>query len=114
MTAGIDDTHRPDLQSWIEAANSAVTDFPIQNLPLGCFRAAGGARPGVAIGDRIVDLCVARTVLDLDARILRAIDACAAQGALNPLLALGHVDRVRPCSAWRFLRAQLGLMCRHL
>jgi len=90
VTAGIDDTHRPDLLSWIEAANSAVTDFPIQNLPLGCFRAAGGARPGVAIGDHIVDLCVARTVLDLDARILRAIDACAAQGALNPLLALGR------------------------
>ena len=40
-------------------ANTATTDFPIQNLPLGVFRAAGGAGAptiGVAIGDQILDL----------------------------------------------------------
>ena len=77
MTLEVDDTHRPDLRSWIESANTATTDFPIQNLPLGCFRVSGVARPGVAIGDQIVDLCAARTVLDLELRIQHAIDACA-------------------------------------
>ena len=52
--------------------------------------ADGRAARRVAIGDRIVDLCAARTVLDLEPRIQQAIDACAVQGALNPLLALGR------------------------
>ena len=101
MTPDIDDTHRPDLRSWIETANAASADFPIQNLPLGCFRVPGGARPGVAIGDQIVDLWAARTVLELEPRIQHAIDLCAEQGALNPLLSLG-----RP--ALRALRAALS------
>jgi len=102
VTPDIDDTHRPDLRSWVESANPATADFPIQNLPFGCFRVAdGGARPGVAIGDQIVDLCVARTVLDLEQPLQRAIDTCEARGALNPLLALG-----RP--ALRSLRAALS------
>jgi fumarylacetoacetase len=86
----IDDTHRADLRSWVESANLATSDFPIQNLPLGCFRVDGRARPGVAIGDQIVDLCAARTVLELEPPLQGAIDACEARGALNPLLALGR------------------------
>jgi fumarylacetoacetase len=96
-----DDTHRADLHSWIESANAPGTDFPIQNLPLGCFRVAGDARPGVAIGDQTVDLVVASSVLELDPRIRSAIEASAAQGALNPLLALGR-------SALRQLRIALS------
>jgi len=38
MTYAIDDTHNPDLQSWIEEANDPATDFPIQNLPLGLIK----------------------------------------------------------------------------
>jgi fumarylacetoacetase len=86
----LDDTHLPELRSWVESANASDTDFPIQNLPLGCYRAGGGARPGVAIGDRIVDLVVASSVLELDARIKHAIEECAARGALNSLVALGR------------------------
>ena len=105
MTLDLDDTHRPDLQSWIESANAATTDFPIQNLPLGCVRVAGGVRPAVAIGDRIVDLCATRDVLDLEPRIQHAIDACAAQGVLNPLLAAGR-------AALRALRTALSAALR--
>ena len=55
----LDDTHRADLQSWVESAQSVDTDFPIQNLPLGIFRSNGRtARPGVAIGSMILDLLV--------------------------------------------------------
>lgn len=45
----------PHLRSWVPVA--AGSDFPIQNLPVGIFEAAGrGRRPGVAIGDHVLDL----------------------------------------------------------
>src|SRR4051794_30693104 len=54
----IDETHDPALRSWEESANRVGCDFPIQNLPLGVFRAPGEAksRIGVAIGDFILDV----------------------------------------------------------
>jgi fumarylacetoacetase len=52
----IDHTHDATLQSWVASANGH-SDFPIQNLPFGLFSPAGEApRPGVAIGDEIVEL----------------------------------------------------------
>ena len=54
----MNETHDPSLTSWIESANSADADFPIQNLPFGVFSRKGDAerRVGVAIGDQIVDV----------------------------------------------------------
>jgi len=54
----VNETHDPGLSSWIESANAADTDFPIQNLPFGVFARKGDAerRVGVAIGDQIVDV----------------------------------------------------------
>jgi fumarylacetoacetase len=55
----IDGTHDPARRSWVESANEAGCDFPIQNLPLGIFRRKGtreAPRGGVAIGDQILDL----------------------------------------------------------
>ncbi|NQZ10354.1 MAG: fumarylacetoacetase [Algicola sp.] len=52
-------THAPELSSWVESANAADCDFPIQNLPFAIFRRTGSTeafRGGVAIGDQIVDL----------------------------------------------------------
>jgi fumarylacetoacetase len=53
-----DETHDPSLESWVDSANDHSTDFPIQNLPLGVFSHPGDEypRPGIAIGDEIVDL----------------------------------------------------------
>ena len=48
-----------DCKSWVAAANTPDTDFPIQNLPFASFRRAGRGeefRGGVAIGDQILDL----------------------------------------------------------
>jgi fumarylacetoacetase len=54
----IDETHDPELQSWVESAQGS--DFPIQNLPFGIFRErkkrGEAPRGGVAIGDQILDL----------------------------------------------------------
>jgi fumarylacetoacetase len=55
----LDKTHDLELKSWVESANAAGTDFPIQNLPYGIFRKRGSRekpRGGVAIGDQIFDL----------------------------------------------------------
>lgn len=53
----INETHDPNLQSWVESANRPDADFPIQNLPYCTFRHKhGGPRVGVAIGDCILDV----------------------------------------------------------
>jgi len=89
--AAIDETHRVDLESWVESAQSADTDFPIQNLPFGVFRRAGTSelpRVGVAIGDQIVDVtaCLNADLLDSDAAA--AAERCAVP-RLNDVMALG-------------------------
>lgn len=44
-------------KSWVQSANSADTQFPLNNLPYGVFSTADSdARCGVAIGDQILDL----------------------------------------------------------
>ena len=34
----INETHDPNLKSWVESANDPNTDFPIQNLPFCLLR----------------------------------------------------------------------------
>ncbi|MEM7518988.1 MAG: fumarylacetoacetase, partial [Planctomycetota bacterium] len=71
MPYAIDETHDPNLKSWVESANDPETDFPIQNLPF--VRAAIADEDGngfittcVAIGDSvlILDLLVQAGLLD--------------------------------------------------
>src|SRR4029079_710272 len=54
----MDETHDPDLRSWVESANDPDSDFPIQNLPFGVFTPTGVENPsiGIAIGDQILDM----------------------------------------------------------
>ena len=55
----INETHDPNLKSWVESANDPATDFPIQNLPFCMFwRSAASEAPhlGVGIGEEIFDL----------------------------------------------------------
>lgn len=54
----MDETHDPDLRSWVESANEPDSDFPIQNLPFGVYTPTGVDNPsiGIAIGDQIVDM----------------------------------------------------------
>lgn len=60
----VDETHDPSRASWVSGAG-AGSDFPIQNLPLGIFsEAKGRRRPGVAIGDYILDLTAIADLLD--------------------------------------------------
>jgi fumarylacetoacetase len=88
----LDETHDPARRSWVPGADGHA-DFPIQNLPLGVFAPAGGAkRGGIAIGDFILDL---RALLASGLLAGEARTACEAgtAGALNALLALGAGPR---------------------
>ena len=92
----LDETHDPALQSWVESANAAGTDFPIQNLPLGVFRRAGSSEPlraGVAIGDQVLDLSMAADA-DAIAAEVAALLRADANGGLNTFMAAGQPARV--------------------
>lgn len=58
----INETHDPNLKSWVESANDPNTDFPIQNLPFCRYRLDDPGEYdlwencGVAIGDRILNV----------------------------------------------------------
>ncbi|WP_169569624.1 fumarylacetoacetase [Sneathiella limimaris] len=99
----LNETHAPNLKSWIATANDGKTDFPIQNLPFAVFRRAGSSDQfaiGVAIGDQILNLRkVANTgALDLgDQNILSAIKS----EKLNELMSLG-------AKSWSTLRKALS------
>ncbi|WP_332748719.1 fumarylacetoacetase [Hydrogenophaga sp.] len=108
---GINATHDAARRSWVASANEAGCDFPIQNLPFGMFTLAtepDGAtpRPGVAIGDQVVDLRALDAASLLQGDAARAVRAVApGQAGLNAMMALGH----RPASA---LREQLSDLLR--
>ena len=98
-----DATHDPQLRSWVDSANTADTDFPIQNLPFGRFRRSGTDEPcriGVAIGDQVLDLRQAREVCPCSSDLHALLEPLAV-GDLNAFMALG-----RP--AWRAVRAGLS------
>ncbi len=55
----INETHDPNLKSWVESANDPNTDFPIQNLPFCAYRKIGvdsTERIGVMIGSQVLEL----------------------------------------------------------
>ena len=99
-------THDPQLRSWVDSANSLETDFPIQNLPLGVFRAESGRHNiGVAIGDQILNLQATAAAGLLDP-LDPLITAACRRSTLNALMAL---------DAWavRALRRTLSLLLQH-
>jgi fumarylacetoacetase len=96
MTPLLDETHDSKAQSWVESANIAGSDFPIQNLPFGIFRRrdkSAEARVGVAIGESILDLRGMQSEgLLTEQTVWQAANACAAE-SLNPLMKLGSGPR---------------------
>ncbi|XP_059437415.1 fumarylacetoacetase [Corylus avellana] len=87
------------LKSFIEVHPDS--HFPIQNLPYGVFRPVPGSatRPGVAIGDYVLDLSEIASAGLFDGTILKNSD-CFSQLNLNKFVAMGR-------SAWKEARATL-------
>lgn len=103
----LDETHDSSAQSWVESANVAEADFPLQNLPFGVFRSrgSGAARVGVAIGDSIIDVGGLRSEGLLADHGLAAADTAFRSDSLNHLMALGSAPR-------RTLRRRLHALLR--
>jgi fumarylacetoacetase len=84
----------------VESANSAGTDFPLNNLPYGAFSTEDDPEPhcGVAIGEMILDL----TAMEDEAELIvpGPQDAVFFYGQWNDFMALGP-------EAWAWLRAEL-------
>jgi fumarylacetoacetase len=103
----LNETHRADLRSWVPGADAGDGDFPIQNLPFGVFRRAGGDEPwrvGVAIGNDVLDVPQALAQGCLTGEAAQAAATCASP-SLNGLMSL------RP-EAWSALRRGLSGMLR--
>lgn len=99
----LNETHDIALRSWVESANEAGCDFPIQNLPFGVFRRKGSNedfRGGVAIGTEILDLKAASNVGAFSGIAARAAVQCA-NAHLNSFFAMGP-------QAWSALRLALS------
>ena len=102
-TSRLNETHDPAVASWVESANVAGTDFPLQNLPFGAFRRSGSSEPfrgGVAVGDEVLDFAGAHAAGAFDGLAARAAFA-ASQPTLNAFLGLGR-------EAWSALRLALS------
>lgn len=81
MTIELDFTHDPKATSWVESANGHP-DFPVQNLPFGCFSKDGiNLRGCVAIGDEVLDLRGLSDTVDIGDQ--RKLLLYAAQSSLN-------------------------------
>ena len=119
MTTALNATHDPKLRSWVASANEAGSDFPIQNLPFGRFRAAGSTeafRIGVAIGDQVLDLRAAGLVDSDDMNALMAAGTKERQ-ALRAALSAGLAEGSDKQAAWSKAlvaqaRAEMTVPCR--
>jgi len=117
MSAILDETHDPHLQSWVASANDPATDFPIQNLPFGRFRqdAAGPWRIGTAIGVQVLDLEQAGLIASGDMTQLMQAPVPqrrALRAAISRALAVGAESQGRTQAALLPQSAvQMGLPC---
>jgi fumarylacetoacetase len=90
----INETHDPNLKTWIEGAERH-REFPIQNLPLCIFQRAGETpRGGTAIGSWILDHAALTTSGVLTGEELR-LATVVSQPSLNAYMALSGSDRSR-------------------
>lgn len=99
----INETHDPALQSWVTSANVADNGFPIQNLPFATYRRRDtqeAYRPGVAIGDQILDLAALAKQDPWTGPAGQALTACRAT-SLSGLMALNPQQ-------WSALRLELS------
>ncbi len=88
------------LKSWVESANSATTDFPLNNLPCGVFSVGDGAPLcGVAIGDFILDVAA----LEAEGLLHLADHPVFDVPFWNELMELGP-------KAWAEFRSQIKVM----
>ena len=90
MSMELNETHDPNARSFVESANVADCDFPLQNLPFGAFTNGDDSCASlcVAIGNQALDLCAAAERALLAGVDDDTFEACR-EASLNPLMGLG-------------------------
>jgi fumarylacetoacetase len=99
----LNETHDPALTSWLASANDSAVGFPLQHLPFAVFRKVGSSeafRPGVALGDQIIDLARLADAKPFSGMAAEALNTCTGT-TLNALMALGN-------ARWSALRLALS------
>lgn len=99
----LNETHDATLTSWVASANDGAGDFPVQNLPFAVFRKRANQeafRPGVAIGDQVLDLAALADLNVFDGAAADALAVCKGD-SLNGLMGLGKTH-------WSALRLALS------
>lgn len=108
----LNETHNPELRSWVASANNKNSDFPIQNLPFAVFRrkeASGKKktdkfRIGVAIGDQILDVRAANKAGAFDISLALTMKTLR-KSRLNSFMALDK-------QAWSSVRLAISTVLR--
>ncbi|WP_372759820.1 fumarylacetoacetase [Pseudoalteromonas sp.] len=88
----INETHDINLTSWVDSANVANCDFPIQNLPFAEVRRKNSNeafRGAVAIGDQVIDLAKLNELALFSGDAQTAVTA-ASKETLNEFMGLGQ------------------------
>ncbi len=101
----MNETHNPQLLSWIESANKPNAEFPIQNLPFGVYKKKFGgvvSHVGIAIGDQILGITEARNEGLFTGIAEEAAEACS-DGTLNRFMGQGRLH-------WSELRKRLSIL----
>ena len=90
------------MKSWVVSANSATTEFPLNNLPYGVFSSSDKRkRCGIAIGDQVLDAGALELAGILQAQSMGAdCKELCTQGEWNTLLA-------QPPAVWRAFRNRI-------
>ena len=108
----LNETHDPELTSWVESANAASNDFPIQNLPFAVFRlrvSDEGFRGGIAIGEAVLDLARLAELKPFDSEVNELLQLCAGD-SLNAFMARGaEASSALRLALSRALRSGSGL-----
>ena len=103
MIFKINETHDPELTSWVDSANDEFTDFPIQNLPFSVFSSDGHTfRVGIGIGNYVLDLSKIAAFMSSE---MESISSLCSSPSLIPLMGAGSV-------VWSELRVNLSKLLR--
>jgi fumarylacetoacetase len=115
MNTSLNATHDPKLRSWVASANEAGTDFPIQNLPFGTYSRGPrhDRRIGVAIGDRVLDLRMAKLIDTDDLNELMA-QSPAKMSALRAAISQGLAEGSARQAEWEGCLSRQYAVVMHL
>ncbi len=115
MNESLNATHDPELRSWVVSASEAGTDFPIQNLPFGTYSRGPrhDRRIGVAIGDQVLDLRMAKLIDTDDMNELMA-QSPAKMSALRAAISQGLAEGSTRQAEWEGCLSRQDAVTLHL